>query len=297
MTKFLNFIKSGKQAIVITAPPASGKTSLLQSFLHEKPVNDAIYCYVKMDSELDPFKQLADQANIRRDAEKWKFPAEWRRRKVFLMIDDAETIYNRKDFWLTLLKSPGDSLPNNFILVIACTYALSDPIQFSDCRTKIEFPDFLLSKTESRQLILNERTGLKPPTNGYPNLHERIVHDCSGQIGSLRMIIDAINRKNCDDSLNTEQKAMQFFSSLDPTYTYNRCWSCDMREGWQDSIGNDMKKLLVDGQLPLSRTLSASVFLNQLIRSGILMISEDGYSIRFTSVLSKNYFSRSFPIQ
>jgi hypothetical protein len=291
MPKFTKLVK--EPLVIISAPPASGKTSLFQMFLRNKPMKDTVYYYVKMNSKLDPFEQLAAQANICLTGcpQRWEYPSAWRNKKVILIIDNAQTIYNNDAFWSTLLKNPFLCLPDNLNLVISCTYLLNGPeIYFYCCRSKIEFTEFLLSKEESYQLISDERMGLKAPMKDYPTLLEMIVNDCNGHIGSLRITIDAMNRKNLNNPLNTADKALAFFSE-EILPAYDRCWSFKMDEAEWKKYTEEFGNRLQSGVL-VSSCYKDDKRIERLFRVGILM--DDGCCLQFTSPLAKRYLNQFF---
>jgi hypothetical protein len=81
--------------VVISSPPATGKTSLLQLLGQKYHISE----YLRCGEDSDPFSMLS---SVGIDLIKREFlPKE---KVLVLAIDDAQNIYERKDFWGSLLK-------------------------------------------------------------------------------------------------------------------------------------------------------------------------------------------------
>jgi predicted AAA+ superfamily ATPase len=165
MNQFKGFLEAGEETIFITSPRATGKTSFLQLVRRDKPI-DAIYFYVKVIESENPFQQLKTETGIEWNEKEyqWFYPDDLKERKVVIIVDDAHKIYHDEYFWTILFKSLVPT-PKNFIFVFACSYlrtigSMENPLILTPCRSRINVHDFLLSKEEFHQLILDDRIGL-----------------------------------------------------------------------------------------------------------------------------------------
>ena len=293
----MKFINDNEPVVIISSPPAAGKSSLLRLLLRDKPIDDAVYEYVKMEDGVNPFKQLDGQLGIHffpRSSPKWEFPSYMKDRKVILLMDDVQTVYNSSSFWSTLFRSPGSSLPNNFVLVMTCTHLLSGGCDLSAYRSKLGFSDFVLTKEESHRLILDGRIGLHSPSTHFTTLRELIVNDCNGHIGSLRITIDQLNRKLAITPLVDEKKAILSYFNLDLPALYRRCWSLERREeSWDGAMEKYLEILLADE--PLSSNMrDEDERLERLVINGFLKINDTTRSLQFSSQLSKRFFCQEY---
>jgi hypothetical protein len=129
-----------------------------------------------------------------------------------IIVDDAHKIYHDEYFWTILFKSLVPT-PKKFIFVFACSYlrtigSMENPLILTPCRSRNNVHDFLLSKEESHQLILDDRIGLQGELKNDPLLHGVIERNSNGHIGCLRMSIDELNRTNKHAPLQTETDAI-----------------------------------------------------------------------------------------
>jgi hypothetical protein len=106
-------------------------------------------------------------------------------------------------FWTTIFDSDV-ATPKNFTFVFASSYlqtlgSLENPLVLKACPNRINVHDFLLSKEESHQLILDDRIGLQGELKNYPLLHGVIERNSNGHIGCFRMSIDALNGRHSNN--------------------------------------------------------------------------------------------------
>jgi len=290
MNKLENYITYGFPTIIISSPRAVGKTSFLQLLCRDKPIRDTKYCYVKMDVDVSPFDTFCRAGLVWSDIKRtWSFPLEWRSKRVIVIMDDAQAVYTNELFWSILFRSPGDSLPNNFILVIACTYLLSVEVEFKACLSKIEYSDFLLSEEQSLQLVQDSRMGLHSRLTCYPILVKLIVNDCNGHIGALRITIDELNVSSNKKSFANQNEAIASYLNHHIQTLYSRCWSFQKDATWDSLIEKYLIKLI--GNVPLSAALEYHPALDRLIKVGILLVNVFATnSIQFSGQLAKRFF-------
>ena len=299
MNTVVKYINDKKEVIILSSPRASGKSSFLQLFRRDRPVN-AIYRYVKMDKKkkLNGLEQLKMKAKIsfNESEDTWRFPPEMKNGRVIVIIDDAQEMYD-DPMWSTLLKSGGNSLPSNFVLLIACTHLLSggdSPVEFHSCSSRIGFSEFLLSKEESHRLVLDPRIGLNTPLKDYETLREMIVNDCNGHIGSLRMTIDELNEININTPLKDEHQAISSYFNIAVPQLYKRCWSFNFRDvHWDEVIEKYVVALLANDFLTVEIG-EGDKRLKRLLKAGILRRNEETQSLQFSSQLAKRFFCEKY---
>jgi hypothetical protein len=298
MNKFKQFLVREERLIVISSPRATGKTSFLQLIRRDKPV-DAVYVYVKMIASKDPFQQLKTRTGMEwnEEEEEWVYPNVLKERNVVVIVDDAQEIYQYDKFWATLFNSTRP-VSKNFSFVISCTClqtigSKTSPVVLKACPNKINVHDFLLSKEESLQLILNDRIGLLGAMKNYSMLHGILERGSHGHIGSLRMSINSLNKTNKISPQESESVAIVSHLCNDVRHTYDSCWYFHFDEGWEDKIEEYMIPILAWEQP--RKAVQDDERMMGLVGAGILMFTdEEERSVELISPLAKQYFCQRF---
>ncbi|KAH9142072.1 hypothetical protein AeRB84_013826 [Aphanomyces euteiches] len=134
--------KNGRnQFLLLSSPPASGKTSLLTLFQHKYHNDKMVIKYISMKTNVDdPWKYLV---GFGLDYYKRFFKF----KNVIYMLDDAQTLYDNRDFWFDLIKDLPLHFGGRVRFIISATHMISSGEQSSP-------PDFRLLETIGRDTLL-----------------------------------------------------------------------------------------------------------------------------------------------
>ncbi|KAH9108321.1 hypothetical protein LEN26_014128 [Aphanomyces euteiches] len=177
--------KNGRNRfLLLSSPPASGKTSLLTLFQHKYQSDKMVIKYISMKTNVDdPWMYLAG------------FGLDYYKRfckykNVIYMLDDAQTLYDNCDFWFDLIKDLPLHFGGRVRFIISATHMISSGEQSSP-------PDFRLLETIGRDTLLlstdqslaslnlNAPLGFPSYLQNYLELKQTIVEECNGLIGAL----------------------------------------------------------------------------------------------------------------
>lgn len=152
----------GENAFLLSAPPASGKTSVLQILQLKKDIGktikDPLYIEIEMDPSVDPFALLSSFGMQYSPGQGWRIPEEWKKSKdgkdrfVVILLDDAQLSYDNERFWWSLLKEKGDP---NVKFIFAATYSLikgGTPASLAGT-PRVVLNDFKLSDAEAMDYL------------------------------------------------------------------------------------------------------------------------------------------------
>lgn len=174
------------RATIIHAPPASGKTSLLQ-MLETKLTGRCVVKYVRFQVGLNPYDLLANQGGINiltgfiDDQLKTS-------RASCIMLDDAQNAVDDETnyaFWGSLLKDI--TLPQTIRFVITSTYLIGgtvSPVEFS-AYPNITPAQMLLNPVQSRSYLVDF---LNFEFKEFTSLIDLIVEECGGNIGAMTIV-------------------------------------------------------------------------------------------------------------
>jgi hypothetical protein len=177
---------------LISSPAGSGKTSLLQLLAAAFLRSTCIYipCNNSFNQEeflRGNFVDVVNKNYVSKDFED----------NVIVMLDDAQSIYDQKQFWNKFLKLQDFLFKmNNIRFIISETKNTPlerSPAEFIHLRS-LNRTDFLLAQDESRDLLTSERIGLCKCLQ-IEDIINSIIEQAGGIIGSLRVIVDRLNAK------------------------------------------------------------------------------------------------------
>ena len=282
--------------LLLWAPPASGKTSLLQLLSAEK--NHSVV-YVSFAGPGCPFS-LLEQKKIDYLKETWGLRTSER---VIVAIDDAQDKYENKEFWRKFIKDIGKAwIPQNVYLLIAATHKLNSSVdslaEFSQLE-RLGSNVFLLKREEYDALV--EKFKDLPSTwyERFGQLFELIWNDSKGHIGSiccsLKAIVDHFTSR---DSGHTrardahESEVIQYYMSANLLTGLERCFgSFPSSLRIVDELRITLLQCVYTPTKPDSASTNeyfeTSDFVKRLKKCGLLK-SED-FTLEFTSPLARRY--------
>ena len=214
-----------KNAIVIRAPPDTGKSTLLKLIgskiqrsipilnpIHIKWPDVTVQSRVTFkDNGLQKWKMLLEfckQEQVEDDQAEQS-------RSVFL-IDDAHNSFGDKDMWETLFNRTNIGGGLGFF-VLACDYGPADgyyrlehdpPHAYVNPERRIELPELLLSPVEAKQVIDKWARSYRSPIRVNPESIETLISQTGGHVGMLTKVLKYIVRYGLD-CVSTSSSATQ----------------------------------------------------------------------------------------
>lgn len=227
VVQFLEKMVFEHRAIMVRAPPASGKTSvaqllylhLFESHVDKLPV--LLNC-LKFDKKKRVEEQFALQSGLKMTMREVLVALEGK--DLIIIVDEAQLLYSsiETDIWDNLKSGSADNL---FLVFFA---AYGEKVRNSETSTPYEFPkaamfglkSLLLPRQELEELV----TKLCPSLNGFEVAQEQIYHSCEDHIGLVTTFlnewIDYSKELVQKDDLNKMPLSQKGFYS----FCYLRVW-------------------------------------------------------------------------
>lgn len=275
--------------LLISSPPATGKTSLLQ-LLYSTGWFE--YEYLRCRKDFDPYEML-DPVGL--DLKSIKFHANYD--ELVVILDDAQNIYHHPEFWAVLIKEASCRCPN-FRFIISVTHNLNiiseSPVALQSLRSRIDRSSLLLTDAEKEELfdlLDSDSESLKP----FPTVRQVISNESGGVIGAfvlsvLKVFVVFNEFKSPDETqLLLYYFSKDFFSELG-----GRVFGTDRQPNFLPEIRNYLAQCFFT---PVRKQIfddHQNHILNQLVKGGALVETGDFYS--FSSPLAKRfYIQKIFP--
>lgn len=231
--------------VVVAAPPATGKTSLLQ-LVGQRCRNAEYDTYFLRFSEADdPFARLREITGIDLLGNTSAKPSG--KTKV-LFLDDCQTQFSNPSFWEHLCKGQTQNkLSAEFRVVFACTYNLStrgSPVCFRSFQGRLNRRDLLLTTEEAIAFFTQflERSRLSAWEKMH-SLRHALLSDSAGQVGLLSLYMTTL-ALDSDKGQATEARLIQSMLSC---ATLNRIQRCFPLNGLDTgSVPPAEKEFLID---------------------------------------------------
>lgn len=214
----------------IPAPPASGKSSLIQLYRAAHPEQTTVI--LSLFGKTDPVDHLRRKTGIDIEMQEWHTNFD-PTRKYVVILDDSHEVYNDGSFWKQLLKTPA-WLPSNLRFVIVATHSVFIPNSPVDLKTlpKLTRDKFVLSESESFQFLDLSSEWLKshPYTVNIGNIIDNrevqgiISAECGGQVGALMVTVNSLHEQFLKQPDLTEPDIVQYFFSHAMLQNYKRCF-------------------------------------------------------------------------
>ncbi len=202
----LDMLKSDR-FLLISSPPATGKTSLIQ-LLYTSYFKE--YEYVRCRKNTNPY-QLFKSFGLDLTTERFQL----NNNKLAIFIDDAQNIYQHHEFWTVLIKEASSRFPN-FKFIISATHNLSiiheSPVVLQSLPSRIERSLMLLNESEIEELFDILHIGgfsLKE----FPTARRVISNVTAGVVGALVISVRKIFWNLRDYEPKEEYQILQYFYS------------------------------------------------------------------------------------
>ena len=291
----------GPVPVVISSPPATGKTSLIQLIQEEgKFQMDFRYCH--MGSGDDPFEALRREAGLDLLQHGGGALLGDPRRLCVVVIDDAQNAYGSANFWVMLLKGSAVRLPDNLRFLISATHSLGvlmvSPVDFNSL-VRVDRSRMLISDAEAKSLIKLCTSPYSSaddvvPLPDMPDLQRVIIWQCGGVIGAVRMCVLKIYEKfRLDPSGRLSESAvLQYFLSDNMVKDMGRLYGVRAEEvdvplATREFLQGCFKRGGLEVEAPLDDpTVSA------LLKAGVLLKRSSGCGYVFSSPLAQRYFNK-----
>jgi hypothetical protein len=275
--------------LLISSPPATGKTSLLQILgtchFHQ-------YEYLRCRRSTDPY-QVLKSIGLDLTTEKFQING----RKLIVFLDDAQNIYQHDDFWTVLIKEASSRCPF-FKFIISATHNLNDslesPMVLQSLTSRIDRSLMLLTGSDIEELFDILDVG-SFAFKDFPTARQVISNEASGVVGAIVISVRKIFWKLRDYRSMEESQILQYFYSKEFSSELGRLFGAD-----RDSlIVPELRFFLSDcflcpARKPNFNDLEARKLLNILVKGGVLVETGDFYS--FSSALAKRfYIQKIFP--
>ena len=274
------------KALIVGAPPAMGKTSLLQMVKWKLKEDNVSVCYKRIpkDAKKDDLAAWLKRRGITDDEDELsKLPETW------LLFDDAQNSYGEDcyGFWEDLLKGIKTiDEEDNIVVIIAATYDLTtpdSPVVFSEYPHIV--PNFTLEESEEAVGMYSVPLGVQSWDLFFGNLRRlaRLHHDTyhiGVMIAGFRLIQDLKKDAN-EKHLYSELHATNKLRSTDFLSRLKRCFGLPV-----DAERNDVHAHSYDIADAVLKKSKDSIPV-ALLRSGIL--AKNG---EFASTAASWYYNR-----
>lgn len=222
-----------ERSALITAPPASGKTSLLQ-LLSIYCADKGITCiYVSMS---DPDFKEKLKAATGLIAGSWTLErgglCDDPTRLFVVMLDGVHEQYGDGRLWFTFVRpNPYRDLPANIRFVLSATHPLcgnlQTPVTFS-ALSRLNSKEFRLSDEEVGTILQDAYSsrGIEDASKQVsdPVVKDMIAGFCNGHVGSLAVSIGAMREHFGDKNTASIAEIVEFYLSSGMFIHFERCY-------------------------------------------------------------------------
>ncbi|ETL80589.1 hypothetical protein L917_18906 [Phytophthora nicotianae] len=298
--KLHNAIQSSR-FVLLSAPSEYGKTTVMNLFIlrytavHCIPISfytpDVIANELVATHGLDV---LQKSCQLPQDVGKDQL--------VVFMLDDAQSKFEDKSFWNSLIEGSDQWLPANVRFVISAIHILAKgihdrPKEIDRLSCKFTRDDFLLGNEEAIGLFYYpgiENDNRVPKQLESPELRDLIFRECNGHVGALTTVVKELCRVSRRGFKKSVEDVISFYKS-DQLPKYIPCFS-----GWHMQPTPKLKSFLskyLTGGLDCGPEWSGEdkECFTSLKAAGILTGSENS-NIEFTCRLAERYYTKEiFP--
>lgn len=309
------------QVVVVTGPPGTGKTSLLQlyssqhsewhhlrcSFLNDRDYNGKV---ISAFSLFENITGVTSNATLKSNSVLHSLQPG--RIGFCIVIDDAQEKYQDETFWTMLIREMRMMLEAEGIyyrLVIVATRLLvtqtpSSPTSLKEC-PRLRSVSF--SKQEAEDMMCRPHPfGLALSLRSSSALVQAIVHECDGNGAAIRI---SINKLNVFVGVlrNAPENALHYYFTTAMTTSFDRCFRINKDitgpiAGLQSLLVDLLSRertldYAMDGEDPLTSVRRANI--QSLEHVAILSVTDDSIPIvKYSSPLAKRVLARHlFPFR
>eukprot|EP00300_Choanocystis_sp_HF-7_P021138 c20741_g1_i14.p1 GENE.c20741_g1_i14~~c20741_g1_i14.p1 ORF type:complete len:532 (+),score=92.91 c20741_g1_i14:38-1633(+) len=244
--------------ILIKAPPASGKTTLLQFLASHYEKCGVQPIEIRFDPGEDPHEQLPFNALGEVDVPSGSV----------ILADECQYAYSNAKFWLRISK--GRSAHFHFIGV--ATYHFGNMPDSPIIDTLLKFDDIKLSEVEASQYYQNYLQAFDFVNPRFQDLKGLVLSQCNGHPGLIKESLSQLQGIVKANRDVTEADCMKLVLSNDFVTGYRRIWASTLILEPQDRVA--LSKWLLDRASNL-RTDSPEALLHKLTRAFVIIDESD----------------------
>lgn len=291
MNKLDSLVRT-KAITLLSSPPATGKSSLLQLYA----ANNSFFNikYIQCKPYHDPYQILSlEGVNFHEKA--FNLPQDqW----TLIILDDAQHWYGntneRNDFWYDLQKSPGwilgDGTSIQLKFIISTTHTLTldypSPAGFGTL-PRIKFKDLKISNAEANQLL---NLNFEHHFDVSEKVREMVIRHCGGVIGAVAIFIMNIYDDFSHQANVTESEMLQYFCSLDFIDSFDRVFGTSKKV--DADFATFLKHCILFGLTDDGTIPEYTKKVTELEKRGVL--TRDAGEVKFSSVIAKRYYTQFF---
>lgn len=280
----------------IAAPPAWGKTSLLQLFARRYRNDGHVCIHISLGGALSAQKQLLKDAGIdlahqmlNTDMENVVWDCVNDGKFVFILLDECHGKYSETTFWNSLIKD--DAWLHGCVRFVICaTFSLTtydSPMVFADL-PKLSFNDLKLTATEVDEFVelANKRSRILGEFIRSPAVLHMITTTCDGHIGALTSSMLAMEKHFKNSGSMTVEDVTSFYMSSTVTQTFTRCFGYEptaVPEAVRDVLLTCLIKKKASASVENFSERGDQDSLKALLRGGVLVPTHDEGMVRFAS--------------
>jgi hypothetical protein len=270
--------------VVFSAPPGSGKTSVLQLIATKYP--DIPVHYVTLLTATDAFRELEDRTGINLKGSLENFSGQ----SMIVLLDDVQNHFHNTDFWLALIKAlPVKAQFKTFKVkfVISSTYFTrigntNSPAELTDMK-KFTHKDFKLNEDEANAIFRIRQGDSSFPK--YDLFKDLLLNECSGNPGMISVALVSLTQ-HFRGQEKTESDVLRYYLSNSFNQALNRCFVSICR--WEEKSLIFLRKLYIESELS-KQVFGDDNMLSTFIKDGVLEMNENEM-ISFTSPMAKRFY-------
>jgi len=299
VSKLLKLVLNA-QFVVLSAPPAYGKTSLLQLLKMKAYENNWDCVYISFAGG-NPNELLRTETGIDVEGQKIEFEL-FPGQPILILLDDTQIVFNQVGFWRILVKAMPAKIGSNFSryrFVFAATTDLSiqgSPVEFK-VMPRLSRPELLLSAEEQSDLYDMCVRELPDVYRTWKALKMAVCKDSGGHVGvitrGVRCLADA-DKSHFDSK---EEKALQYLYSKLYLELLCRCFSVSPDLNLPPPVSKFLSQIFVQAPMVMgvpSLDRDTKIVVELLVKGGVMIY--EGSLVKFATPAAKRFFyDRLFP--
>jgi hypothetical protein len=217
------------------------------------------------------------------------------------MFDDAQEIYEHRNFWRFLIKVlPTFERLKSLRFIISATHSLEggkeSPVEF-DWLPQLDRSDFLLNDQDAKRVLqLPPPTGL-PSHLSLPRLQTIMIRECGGLIGALKISVDWLANKFEKVFDGKETEFIRYYLSGGILKPIARCFGSAHSPATEQLLKAVINRCLTEepvNERAIDLSPEVQTETRSLLKSGILAYQNDGCTLQFSSPLALKYYLNHF---
>eukprot|EP00300_Choanocystis_sp_HF-7_P021145 c20741_g2_i1.p1 GENE.c20741_g2_i1~~c20741_g2_i1.p1 ORF type:complete len:578 (+),score=84.66 c20741_g2_i1:34-1734(+) len=240
--------------ILIKAPPASGKTTLLQ-FLSTRFEQSGVQpIVIRFFPNQDPHKQIPVNAKGEIDVPNGSI----------ILADECQYAYSHPEFWPRLSKAASKW----FHFIGVATYHFGNLPDSPTVTRVVTFDDIKLNEAEASQLYQNYLQAFNFVNPSFEGLKDLVLRQCNGHPGMIKESLSQLQALLKPNNTLTEADCIKLVLSNDFVTGYRRIWASTLHLQADDR--NALSRWLLDRALNLMPALPRDL-LYRLARAFVIV--------------------------